>query len=107
MIACAAVMVGGCRKSDVEDTKTTEKVSPVTFLVSCDTNGWIVPCGCSTKQSGGLLRRGTLVDRLKLQNEVVVLDVGGAAAGVSDYHRTKFESILDGELMMGLSLIHI
>ena len=107
MIACAAVMVGGCLKSDVEDTKTTEKVSPVTFLVSCDTNGWIVPCGCSTKQSGGLLRRGTLVDRLKSQNEVIVLDVGGAAAGVSDYHRTKFESILDGELMMGLAAHNI
>ena len=47
------------------------------------------------------------MDRLKSQNEVVVLDVGGAAAGVSDYHRTKFESILDGELMMGLAAHNI
>ena len=106
-VLCAMVMMLGCQKSDIEPDQSTREVSPVTFLVSCDTNGWIVPCGCSTKQSGGLLRRGTLVEDLKRKDRVVVLDAGGASAGVSDYHRTKFEAILDGEKLMKIAAHNI
>ncbi len=78
--------------------------STITLVVSGDTAGWIVPCGCSSGQSGGLLRRASLVsDAAAGGSQVIVADVGGAAAGVSAYHRTKFESILRGELAMGLT----
>src|SRR5215211_6158146 len=71
-------------------------------LVSGDTRGWIVPCGCASNQSGGLLRRGELVRRLSAGGAaVVVCDVGGAAGGDSEYQRLKFEAILDGEAAMG------
>src|ERR1700745_4371010 len=32
---------------------------PLVLVVSGDTAGWIVPCGCTSNQSGGLLRRGS------------------------------------------------
>lgn len=100
-LAVWLLLVAGCRPP------APEAHTHISFLISCDTDGWIVPCGCSAKQSGGLPRRATLVNNL-LQNEaVVVLDVGGAPAGVSDYHELKFEAILQGELAMGLSAHNI
>ena len=85
----------------------TGNEKPVSFLVSCDTNGWIVPCGCTAKQSGGLLRRGTMAGDMSVDGDLVVLDVGGAAAGNSEYHRVKFEAILRGELEMGIAAHNI
>jgi len=97
----------GCKKSETVDQSPASQAQPVSFLVSCDTNGWIVPCGCTTKQSGGLLRRGTLVGKMKSANPTVVLDAGGAAAGKSDYHQVKLESILKGEMAMGVDAHNI
>ena len=75
----------------------------VMLLVSGDTGGWIVPCGCASNQSGGLPRRGTHLDNLRKQAAVLVVDVGGAPGGDSPYHRVKFEAILRGELAMGMA----
>jgi hypothetical protein len=75
----------------------------VALIVSGDTAGWIVPCGCTTNQSGGLPRRGTYVQKAAAQGPVLMADVGGAAAGTSPYHRVKFEAILQGEKQMGLA----
>lgn len=92
----------GCKS---EDDVTSEHVvkKPVRIFVSCDTKGWIVPCGCSTKQSGGLLRRGSLVNGANN----IVLDAGGAAAGNSEYHQVKFEAILKGEQLMSVAAHNI
>ena len=35
----------GCQKGPVP------MVRPLAVVVSCDTAGWIVPCGCSSKQA--------------------------------------------------------
>jgi hypothetical protein len=80
-----------------------EKPATVTVLISGDTAGWIVPCGCTTNQSGGLPRRGTLVERFRRQGDLLVLDAGGAVQGDSPYDRMKFEAILQGEKAMGLA----
>jgi len=80
---------------------------PLIVLVSGDTGGWIVPCGCASNQSGGMPRRGTHVTKLKEHAAVVVVDAGGAPGGTSDYHRVKFESILAGELAMGVAAHNI
>jgi hypothetical protein len=74
----------------------------MTLIVSCDTAGWIVPCGCTSNQSGGLLRRQSLVEEIVAKNRIVA-DVGGAAHGDSAYDQLKFEAILHGELAMGLT----
>jgi hypothetical protein len=75
---------------------------PTLIVVSGDTAGWIVPCGCTSNQSGGLLRRGSYVGELRRKADVVLVDAGGAPAGTSAYQRVKFEAILRGEIEMGL-----
>ncbi len=72
-------------------------------VVSGDTAGWIVPCGCASNQSGGLPRRATYVEQLRGDGPVVLADVGGAPSGVSPYDRLKFEAILQGEVEMGIA----
>lgn len=42
-------------------------------------------------------RRGTYVQQLRQDAEVIYVDVGGAPAGVSEYDRLKFEAVLNGE----------
>lgn len=73
------------------------------LIVSGDTAGWIVPCGCTSNQSGGLLRRGTFVAAEKQERDVLIVDAGGAPAGTSTYDRLKFEAILAGEAALGVS----
>jgi len=79
----------------------------VVLVVSGDTAGWIVPCGCASNQSGGLPRRGSYVAERGRQANVIYVDAGGAPAGTSDYERLKFEAILDGEMAMGLAAHNI
>src|SRR5438270_12409867 len=55
----------------------------VMIVVSGDTSGWIVPCGCTSNQSGGLSRRGSFVKELRRRADVVVLDAGGAPGGTA------------------------
>src|SRR5256886_9812730 len=74
----------------------------VVVVVSGDTAGWIVPCGCTSNQSGGLLRRATYVATERGRSDVVLVDAGGAPGGTSAYHRLKFEAVLRGERAMGL-----
>ena len=76
-------------------------------MVSGDTAGWIVPCGCASNQYGGLPRRGTYVEQLRGEMEVIVADAGGAAAGTSPYDRLKLEAILRGEMAMGIAAHNI
>lgn len=82
-------------------------VRPAVLLISGDTAGWIMPCGCTANQSGGLLRRGTYVADLRKTVDVICADAGGAPAGVSPYHRVKFEAVLSGEIAMGIAAHNI
>jgi hypothetical protein len=73
---------------------------PLVVLVSCDTAGWIVPCGCSSKQAGGLLRRATYAQQIAKSADILLADAGGAPGGTSEYDRLKFEFLLKGEIAM-------
>ena len=105
LLASLTLLFAGCG----EERATVR--SDVSIFVSCDTNGWIVPCGCSAGQSGGLVKRASLFEKVATQDgsrdSTLILDVGGAASGVSDYHRLKLEAILNGELAMGLAVHNI
>src|SRR5262245_40266390 len=95
VIALAAVAVtaigwlvwqewSGCQASSRRDEGTAAgSGSPVTVVISGDTAGWIVPCGCTSNQSGGLPRRGTLVAECRSRGPVIVADAGGAPGGTS------------------------
>jgi len=72
-------------------------------VVAGDTAGWIMPCGCTTNQSGGLPRRGTFVRLARADHTVILADAGGAPDGTSPYQRLKFEAILAGERAMGIA----
>jgi mono/diheme cytochrome c family protein len=79
------------------------------LVVSADTAGWITPCGCTSNQSGGMLRRGSYLADLRKKDGSPVLyaDAGGAAGGNSAYHRVKFEAILTGEQRLGVAAHNI
>ena len=100
--ACVAIVllcpVGGCERTDTP----AESAKPIFLVASGDTAGWIMPCGCTANQSGGLLRRGTYLAGLREKGETLYLDAGGAAGGASEYHKVKFEAILRGERQMGV-----
>jgi hypothetical protein len=95
---------GGVEGRD-QSTASREFKKTLAIIISGDTAGWIVPCGCTANQSGGLSRRASFVSAERGNADVIVADVGGAPGGASDYDRCKFEFILDGERMMG-SLAH-
>ncbi len=97
VLACAAMV--GCRPSGPG--------LPLVVMASGDTAGWIAPCGCTANQSGGLLRRATYVAGLHRQAEVILVDAGGAAHGTSPYDLAKFEAILRGEVLMGVTAHNI
>src|SRR5207249_1008930 len=90
------LLLMGCRPKD------TSKKSAAFLVISGDTGSWITPCGCTTNQSGGLLRRGTYLKQLAEHGQVIYADVGGAVSGNSEYQRMKFEAILRGEIAMGV-----
>jgi hypothetical protein len=88
--------VSGCRRDDPGGR-------PLAIVVSGDTAGWIVPCGCASNQSGGLPRRASYLREVRRQAEVIVADAGGAPAGTSLYDRTKFAFVLRGEADLGVA----
>jgi hypothetical protein len=100
---CAAGALGWhLRKTS--STPPTAKSQEMEFvIISGDTAGWITPCGCTANQSGGLPRRGQLIEATRDRENLLYADVGGAPAGTSAYQRVKFEAILRGELLMGLA----
>ncbi len=87
-------LFGGCQKGPAPVTR------PLSVVVSCDTAGWIVPCGCSSKQAGGLLRRATYVQGLRAGSDVLLAAAGGAPGGTSAYDRAKFAAVMRGEVEM-------
>lgn len=100
-VSFVALLAAGCSGSDSDVTPIEQRAGLDRLVISCDTAGWIVPCGCTSNQSGGLLRRQAFVNEIA-PGGAVVADVGGAAHGVSTYDRLKFEAILRGEIAMGL-----
>ncbi|MFO7899546.1 MAG: hypothetical protein R6V58_10875 [Planctomycetota bacterium] len=75
---------------------------PLAIVASGDMNGWIVPCGCASNQSGGLPRRGSYVAAARDEADVLLVDVGGAPGGTSLYDVLRFEAALRGEAAMGI-----
>ena len=106
MLAASGMM--GCRDESMEspgvDTPVSQSTAArqVKVVISGDTRGWLIPCGCTENQSGGLPRRASYVKQLSQSSDVIVLDCGGAAEGTSPYQQARFKAILLGEKQMGL-----
>ena len=83
--------------------------STITFVVSGDTAGFIVPCGCTTKQFGGLPRRATYLNELRktLGDNLVYIDAGGSVNRASLYDKLKLEYIAKGMTQMKVAALNI
>jgi len=110
LLSAALWALGACAPSTANPTahsghgrRDSASSRPVALIVSGDTAGWIMPCGCTANQSGGLARRGTFVERVRADHAVVLVDAGGAPGGTSPYERLKFEAILAAERAMGVA----
>ncbi len=101
-LICAVLVVWDCAGCKPESRPSGTRA--LTLIVSGDTAGWIVPCGCASNQSGGLLRRGSFVAQTRDDGPTIVVDVGGAPAGTSPYDEFKFQAALKGEVAMGYSV---
>ena len=97
--AVAIIILTGCGRAD----SSPAAQRPLTVLVSAETAGWIVPCGCSVKQAGGLLRRAAYAKQVATTADVLLADAGGAPGGTALYDRDKFRAMLRGERQMGLA----
>ena len=83
---------------------------PLLLVASADTQGWIVPCGCTSNQSGGLLRRATYLSQLQkltAGGRLVYVDAGGAVEGNTPYEMEKLRAIGLGEIEMKISAHNI
>lgn len=103
-VACLLLLVGcdpAAPGPAAENAPAT--VKPLALVVSGDTRGWLSPCGCTSNQSGGLLRRATYVAGLRAHHDVLLCDAGGAPGGDSTYDRLRFDAILHGERAMGVA----
>jgi len=74
-----------------------------------ETNGKMETCGCSSKQLGGLARRGTLIDQYRdgYDRHLLLLDGGKIVPDNSEFSRFKSDIILRMMNKMGYSAMHI
>src|SRR5262249_30903139 len=107
LLAAAVLLIGVVVALHFWPRPTPPANRPLVLVVSGDTAGWIIPCGCTSNQSGGMLRRGSYLRGLGNDANVVYADAGGAPGGTSAYHRVKFEAILRGELALGMAAHNI
>ncbi len=67
------------------------------LVLSGEQIGYLEPCGCSAKQSGGFARRGDLFSQLKARQwPVAAFDLGGTLKRSRRHDLLKFQSILKG-----------
>lgn len=67
------------------------------LVLSGEQIGYLEPCGCSDKQSGGFARRGDLFQQLKDKDwPVAAFDLGGTLKRSRRHDLLKFQAILKG-----------
>ena len=107
-VFCALITIAcGCTGSDSSDEQNqvsddSNLRQQVSLIVSGDTQGWLIPCGCTSNQSGGMLRRGAYLAQLRSNSDLIYVDVGGAADGNAPYQLEKFKAILEAETLSGV-----
>lgn len=77
---------------------TGAAAAPLTLIYSGNLNGELEPCGCSVEGNlGGLLRRATVIDRLRAENpDLFLVSGGGLMSGFAANGRLTNEYILKG-----------
>jgi hypothetical protein len=106
LAACAAAfaLAGACDEASSVDAPRTTPKSPFTIVVSGETHGFIVPCGCASRQLGGLPRRATYLESVP---DRLYLDAGGSAARAFEYDRLKVGYIWRGMSGLGVAAANL
>lgn len=96
-LACAWIAGCGAPPPSAESSPKPTAESTLTFVLSGDTSGFIVPCGCTSKQFGGMPRRATYLQQSgKSSPRQIYLDAGGSIARATDYDGIKLSFIWQG-----------
>ncbi|MDB5387222.1 MAG: 5-nucleotidase/2 3-cyclic phosphodiesterase-like esterase [Planctomycetaceae bacterium] len=67
------------------------------IVLSGDIRGYLEPCGCSSRQSGGFARRADLFEQLRAKGWAVTgFDLGGSLKRSREHDQIKFTKILTG-----------
>ena len=109
VVLCSVVLcsVVGCSGESRSKTSPSTANEPVVLVASADTSGWIVPCGCTSNQSGGLLRRASYLRQVAKKQQLVYVDAGGAIEGNTPYEVENFRAIAMGEMGMKIAAHNI
>jgi hypothetical protein len=76
----------------------------VAIVLSGDIRGYLEPCGCSSRQSGGFARRADLFEQLRKKGwPVAAFDLGGSLKRSREHDQIKFTKILSGLRQMKYS----
>ena len=78
---------------------------PLTFLLTCDVHGRLVPCGCFSGQLGGLTRIATMFGP-KADDQIRV-DAGDAIAGTEDFEQIQYRYIQQAFHQLGYDALNI
>ncbi|HEY3901799.1 MAG TPA: multiheme c-type cytochrome [Chthoniobacter sp.] len=78
---------------------------PLTFLLTCDVHGRLVPCGCFSGQLGGLTRIATMFGP-KAADQVRV-DAGDAIAGSADFEQIQYGYIQQAFGQLGYDALNV
>src|SRR5579862_7649914 len=78
---------------------------PLTFFLTCDVHGRLVPCGCFSGQLGGLTRISTLFG--PPTPDQIRVDAGDALAGSADYERIQYGYIQQAFGKLGYDALNI
>ncbi len=61
--------------------------NPIKILATGETHAMLDACNCADSPSGGLSKRATVLKRLRIENELLLLDAGGfAGGGIYDFY---------------------
>lgn len=92
------LFASGCGQSGGTGGGATKPAAQsFTLVVSGDTAGFIVPCGCASKQFGGMPRRATYMTQLRGGAEnVLYADAGGSVSNATRYDEIKLSFIWKG-----------
>ncbi|HVL38975.1 MAG TPA: multiheme c-type cytochrome [Fimbriimonadaceae bacterium] len=79
---------------------------PWTFILGGDTDGYLSPCGCTKPMSGGIRRRATAVETLRVKDRTVLLENGGLVSGSGRQDELKAEALAESLGGLSVDAIH-
>jgi 2',3'-cyclic-nucleotide 2'-phosphodiesterase (5'-nucleotidase family) len=76
------------------------------IFYTCDTQGYMEPCGCTSGMAGGISRRCAFLMR-NAPRDYLLVDAGDVTAGPREWEMLELEYILKGYELMGYHAVNI